>query len=221
MEAHPAGRTDLRRVLVVDAQRAFAESLALVIDAHDGLCCVGSVGSGDDAVAMAAEQRPDVVVMDVVLPTMDGIVAIRRIVEHAPDVAVVVLTGFPDASILARAESAGVRAFLLKDASVTEILATVCTVERAGSMVVDPGMVQQFLGGADPGGSALTQRELEVLGLLAQGRQPKQIAYDLGITVNTCRGYVKNILAKLETHSALEAVLEANRRGLITLPAGG
>ena len=220
MSVQPGGLTEVTRVLVVDDQRAFAESLEHVIRSHDDLECLGSAGSGEDAIAMAAEHRPDVVIMDVALPGMDGIDATRRIVERAPDVAVVVLTGVPDASVLARAASAGARAFLLKDASVNEIVDAVRSVERTTSMDIDPSTVEQILEGADQNGSALTQRELEVLGLLAQGRQPKQIAYDLGITVNTCRGYVKNILAKLETHSALEAVLEANRRGLITLPAG-
>lgn len=214
-----SNRAGLRRVLVVDDQRAFAESLELVIEAHDGLQCIGCVASGEEAVAIASEQRPAVVVMDVALPGMDGIEATRRIVEQDPDVAVVVLTGVPDATVLARASSAGARAFLLKDASVNDIVDAVRTVDHTPPMEVDPGTAE-FLDGDGQAAADLTQRELEVLGLLAQGNQPKQIAYDLGITVNTCRGYVKNILAKLDAHSALEAVLEANKRGIINLPGG-
>jgi DNA-binding NarL/FixJ family response regulator len=213
----PLGR---KRVLVVDDQLAFAQSLAIVIDAQDDLECLGAVGSGEEAVAAAAEQAPSVVLMDVALPGIDGVEATRQILEVAPDADVVVLTGTPDASVLARSASAGACAFLLKDSSVPEILEAVRTAHRGGAMGLDAATIGHLL---DDGGTAadtaLTQRELEVLGLLARGEQPKQIARSLGITVNTCRGYVKNVLSKLGAHSALEAVVEAHRLGLITLPS--
>ena len=212
---------ETRRVLVVDDQRAFAESLRVVIDSEDDLVCTGAVQTGEDAIARAAADPPDVVLMDVGLPGMDGIETTRRITTEHPHVAVVILTGIPDATILARAASAGACAFLLKDAAVTEIVEAVRAAEQRSGIEVESSVIARLLDddGADPS-AALTQRELEVLGLLAQGRQPKQIAQALGITVNTCRGYVKNVLAKLEAHSALEAVVEAHRRGLLSLGAG-
>ena len=209
-----------KRVLVVDDQVAFAQSLAIVVEAQDDLECLGAVGSGEEAVEMAAREHPSVVLMDVGLPGIDGVEATRQILEQSPEVDVVVLTGTPDASVLARAASAGACAFLLKDSSVPEILEAVRTAHRGGAMGLDAATIGHLL---DDGGTAadaaLTARELEVLGLLAQGQQPKQIARSLGITVNTCRGYVKNVLAKLGAHSALEAVVEAHRLGLITLPS--
>ena len=209
---------ETRRVLVVDNQRSFAESLEVVIDSHDDLQCVGSVGTGEEAVDRVAAEHPDVVLMDIGLPGIDGIEATRQIIEENPDVAVVVLTGIADATILARAASAGACAFLLKDSAVVEIVDAVRGAEQRNGIGVDSAVIAQLLDDRDGHQDvALTQRELEVLGLLAQGRQPKQIAHSLGITVNTCRGYVKNVLAKLEAHSALEAVVEAHRRGLLSL----
>lgn len=206
-----------RRVLVVDDQLAFAQSLELVIGAEDDLVCVGTAGTGEEAVERAAADPPSVVLMDVHLPGIDGIEATRRITEATGgDVDVVVLTGVPDASVLARAASAGACAFLLKDSSVSEIVDAVRNADGGGTMGVGSTALTQ-LTEHNVESSPLTQRELEVLGMLAEGRQPKQIAYQLGITVNTCRGYVKNVLAKLEVHSALEAVVEAHRRGLISL----
>jgi DNA-binding NarL/FixJ family response regulator len=219
-EREDDARGSRTRVLVVDDQVAFAESLAMVIGAQDDLDCVGWVGSGEEAVELAASERPSVVLMDVALPGIDGVEATRQVREVAPDVDVVVLTGTPDASVLARSASAGACAFLLKDSSVSEILEAVRTAHRGGGMGLDAATIGHLL---DDGGTAaeaaLTQRELEVLGLLARGQQPKEIARSLGITVNTCRGYVKNVLAKLGAHSALEAVVEAHRLGLITLPS--
>lgn len=206
-----------RRVLVVDDQLAFAQSLELVIDAQDGLECIGTAASGEEALARVAAEAPAVVVMDVRLPDIDGIEATRRIRQADAGVDVVVLTGVPDASVLARAASAGACAFLLKDSSVSEIIDALRS-DRGPTMGVGSTALMHLVGGSAED-SGLTRRELEVLGMLAEGHQPKQIAHEIGITVNTCRGYVKNILAKLEVHSALAAVVEAHRRGLICLDA--
>jgi DNA-binding NarL/FixJ family response regulator len=213
-----ATSTATKRVLVVDDQRAFAQSLEVVIDSQDDLVSLGVATTGEEAVERARADHPSVVLMDVGLPGIDGVEATKQILEHDPGVGVVVLTGVPDASVLARAASAGACAFLLKDSSVVEILEAVRTADQRGAMGVDSGAIAHLLESSETDADAsLTQRELEVLGLLAQGRQPKQIAHSLGITVNTCRGYVKNVLAKLDAHSALEAVVEAHRRGLISL----
>ena len=129
-----------------------------------------------------------------------------------------ILTGLPDATVLARAASAGAQAFLLKDSSVEEILGAIRSSHRAGQMDVDSDAIRQFVGAESSRSfEEITQRELEVLGLLAEGRQPKEIARSLGISLHTCRGYVKNLLSKLGAHSALEAVVIAHRQGLISL----
>lgn len=207
-------------MLVVDAQLAFAQSLATVIAMQDDLECVGAVTSGEEAIERAAAEAPSVVLMDVDLPGIDGVEATRRILDRVPGVDVVILTGTPDATVLARAASAGARAFLLKRSSLEDVLEAVRGAHLAGAMGLDAATIGHLLG--DEGtvaDTALTLRELEVLGLLAQGQQPKEIADSLGITVNTCRGYVKNVLSKLRAHSALEAVVEAHRLGLISLPS--
>lgn len=210
-----------RRVLVVDDQRSFAQSLEVVVDAQDDMVCVGTALTGEEAIERAQREAPSVVLMDVDLPGIDGVEATARLVGQNPDVNVVMLTGIPDATVLARAASAGACAFLLKDSSVEEILEAIrADNHRSGHMDVDAAAINQVVGGSEHRPVAvdhITQRELEVLGLLAQGRQPKEIARTLGISVHTCRGYVKNLLAKLDAHSALEAVVIAHRVGLITL----
>ncbi len=213
-----------RRVLIVDDQRSFAQSLEVVVDAQDDLTCIGTSSTGEDAVRRVQAEGPQVVVMDVDLPGIDGIEATAQLLENAGEISVVILTGIPDATVLARAASAGACAFLLKASSSEEILDAIRSDHRrSGHLDVDASAINQLLGpSADTAGDAdrITQRELEVLGLLAQGRQPKEIARLLGISVHTCRGYVKNILAKLDAHSALEAVVIAHREGLISLDRG-
>lgn len=210
--------TPSKRVLVVDAQLAFAQSLATVIAMQDDLECVGAVTSGEEAIERAAVEAPSVVLMDVDLPGIDGVEATRRILEHAPGADVVILTATPDPTVLARSASAGARALLLKQSSLEDILEAVRGAHLAGAIGLDAAAIGHLLGHQGTVAD-LTLRELEVLGLLAQGQQPKEIARCLGITVNTCRGYVKNVLSKLGAHSALEAVVEAHRLGVITLPS--
>lgn len=212
------------RVLIVDDQRAFAQSLQVVLEAQDDVDWVEVAGTGEDAIDLAREQRPDVVVMDIELPGIDGVEATGRLRELDPDLRVVVLTGIPDAAVLARVASAGACAFLLKNSSVEEILDGIRDASPHDEVEVDAAAIRELAqNGEDtlPGtADRLTQRELEVLGLLAEGRQPKEIARTMGIALTTCRGYVKSLLAKLGAHSALEAVVIANRTGLISLPTG-
>lgn len=209
---------EVRRVLVVDDQRSFAQSLEVVIDAQQDLTCVGTAATGEDGIDLVRRERPSVVLMDVDLPGIDGVEATRQVIDENPATDVVILTGLPDATVLARAASAGAQAFLLKDSSVEEILGAIRSSHRAGQMDVDSDAIRQFVGAeSSPSIEEMTQRELEVLGLLAEGRQPKEIARSLGISLHTCRGYVKNLLSKLDAHSALEAVVVAHRQGLISL----
>lgn len=205
-------------VLLVDDQRAFAESIAIVIDSQPDLQCIGVAACAADAVAAAARLRPDVVVMDLMLPDFDGIEATSKIVQHNAHTKVLILTARPDATALARAATAGATAFMMKSSSVEEILDAVRQ-PATRRLQIDPDALSSLLGehSVPPGVGELTQRELEVLGQLAEGHQPKQIARHLGITLTTCRGYIKAIFQKLGAHSALEAVILAHRFGVINL----
>jgi DNA-binding NarL/FixJ family response regulator len=208
------------RVLIVDDQRAFVESMAIVIDSREELTCVGVARNGTDGIDAARRHQPDIVLMDVGLPDIDGVEATAVIVDEIPGVRVVMLTGRPDATVLARAAAAGASAFLLKDSSIDEIVEAMHAVPSQ-TMTVDRSALAVVLGAdsSHPAGvDELTQRELEVLGALATGHQPKQIARQLGITLPTCRGYIKSLFQKLGAHSALEAVVLAHRYGLIRLP---
>ena len=205
-------------VLLVDDQRAFVESIAVVIDSQPDLVCVGVAATASDGVDSARRVTPDVVIMDLMLPDFDGIEAARQILESCETTRVVILTGRPDATSLARAATAGASAFMMKSSSVEEILDAVRQpVSRR--LQIDPDALSPLLDGRDapPGVTDLTQRELEVLGQLAEGHQPKQIARHFGITLTTCRGYIKAIFQKLGAHSALEAVVLAHRYGVIDL----
>lgn len=208
-----------RTVLIVDDQRTFSDSIAVVIENEPDLRCVGTVSTGEAAVERCAAGLPDVILMDVDMPGMGGVEATRQIVDQNRDAHVVILTGVADATVLARAAGAGARAFLLKDAPVGDVLDAVRSTEPGRRMDVDPDAIERLLDAPDGRQSPLTPRELEVLGLLATGQQPKQIARALGISLHTCRGYIKNILQALDAHSALEAVVDAHRRGLIRLPS--
>jgi DNA-binding NarL/FixJ family response regulator len=223
-EPRPPGNGDDRpepspmRVLLVDDQRAFVESIAIVIDAQPDLECVGVATCAGDGVKEAARLQPHVVIMDLMLPDFDGVEATAEITRNCPDCRVLILTARPDATALARAAAAGATAFMMKSSSVEEILDAVRQ-PPTRRLQIDPEALTSLLQdhSVPPGVAELTQRELEVLGELAEGHQPKQIARHLGITLTTCRGYIKAIFQKLGAHSALEAVVLAHRFGVISL----
>jgi DNA-binding NarL/FixJ family response regulator len=212
-------RTDPIRVLVVDDHRTFAELLSGAL-AASGMTCVGTANSATQGVAMAAAHQPDIVVMDIQMPREDGLSATRRIREAAPNAVVAVVTAHRDPDWVVRAAQAGASAFIPKDGSLAEMLDVLGRVQ-AGQMLVAPST---FAGGRpetpSPRGPRelapeLTRREQEVLDCLGQGMQVKSIARVLGITQETCRGYVKSLHSKLGARSQLEAVVKAQQIGLL------
>lgn len=211
--------TDLARVLVVDDHRTFAELLSGAL-ASAGMDAVGTAHSAAQAVAMAQDLQPDIVVMDIEMPRQDGLAATRRIREVAPDAVVAVVTAHRDPDWVVRAAQAGASAFIPKDGSLAEMIDVLSRVQP-GQMLVAPST---FAGGAPRSSSSagardavpqLTRREQEVLDCLGRGMQVKAIARVLGITLETCRGYVKSLHAKLGVRSQLEAVVKAQQLGLL------
>jgi DNA-binding NarL/FixJ family response regulator len=207
------------RIMVVDDHRTFAELLSGALSAA-GMDVVGTAFSAAQGVAMAQELQPDIVVMDIQMPRQDGLSATRRIREVAPDAVVAVVTAHHDPDWVVRAAQAGASAFIPKDGSLSEMI-DVLTRVQAGQMLVAPStfssardVVPQLreAAGAQP---QLTRREQEVLDCLGKGMQVKAIARVLGITLETCRGYVKSLHAKLGVRSQLEAVIKAQQLQLI------
>lgn len=212
------------RVLLVDDHRSFSEALAAAIDQFPDLACVGTPTTIRDAVTEMAQSKPDVVLVDIHLPDGDGIDAIATLRDGQPAARFLVMTGYTDVDVLARAATAGACGFLPKESSVRSILEAIRTA-RDGGMLVDGSTLAAILGrvGTQPGSarakavaeSRLTSRELDVLSLMRQGLDPHAIATRLTISLHTCRGYQKSILAKLDAHSQLEAVVIGARRGLV------
>jgi DNA-binding NarL/FixJ family response regulator len=205
-------------VLVVDGHQTFVDVLGEALRGQPDLRYVGHARTGQEALRLVAELRPNVVLMDPELSDADGI-AIAELMRHRwPDTRVVVLTASNEAALVGRATAAGAAGFLTKNGPLGDVLNAVHTA-HGGGMTVSTDILARLLRstapvvGPRPGG--LTAREHEVLELMAAGLDPRAIARRLGISVHTCRGHVKALLAKLGVHSQLEAVAAARQRGLI------
>ena len=206
-------------VLLADDHPMFREGLAAVLSTAPGVRVVGQASDGDEAVRLAAELQPDVVVMDVNMPGTDGIEATRRIVTQSPHVGVLVLTMFDEDESIFQAMRAGARGYLLKGADRATILQAVAAV-GAGSAIFGPALARRLIGyfgsgraGAVPFGD-LTDREREVLELLARGDSNADIARRLDISAKTVRNHVSNVFAKLQVSDRAQAIVRAREAGL-------
>ncbi|MFI6862525.1 response regulator [Streptomyces sp. NPDC050421] len=214
------------RVLVCDDQILVRTGLATIIDAQPDLEVAGECGDGRTAVEMAGRLRPDVVVMDIRMPVLDGIEATRLLagagVEHP--VKVLVVTTFNLDEYVYEALRAGASGFLLKDAPPAQLLHGIRTVET-GQALLDPEVTRRLVGryaarirptGGTPEDLPLTPRELEVLRLIADGFSNSEIAVTLLISPETVKTFVSRILAKLGLRDRVQAVVYAYRQGLVT-----
>jgi DNA-binding NarL/FixJ family response regulator len=212
---------DVIRVVVADDQAAVREGLVLLLDLLDDVAVVGAAADGEQAVRLVVEQRPDVVLMDLRMPRLDGVAATARIRAEQPATQVVVLTTYAeDADILA-ALGAGALGYLTKDAGRVQIAQAV-RAAAAGQSVLDPQVQRRLLAAASgpataPAGTApdgLTGRELEVLQLIAQGLANREIAGRLYVSEATVKSHINRLFAKTGVRDRAQAVQYAYRHGL-------
>lgn len=211
-------------MLIVDDHALFRRGLELVLADEPDLQIVGEAGDGLEAIERAADLLPDVVVMDVRMPGVGGIEAARRIRHAQPATRVVMLTGSEDEEDLFAAVRVGATGYLLKEVAVDEVAGAVRAVAR-GQALITPSMATKLLGefnvlsrrvdSAHDAAPRLTDREIEVLRLVAKGMSNKEIAAELVIAENTAKNHVRNILEKLQLRSRMEAALYAVREKLV------
>jgi DNA-binding NarL/FixJ family response regulator len=220
------------RVLLADDQRLVRESLGTLLGLLDGIELVATASDGGEAVALAAECRPDVVLMDLRMPRVDGIEAIARLRDTQPDVRAIALTTFADDESVLGALRAGARGFITKDASGEDIHAAIMSV-AAGEAALDPAIQhhvvaalsggQQVRDTAADGGSSelpddLTPREAEVLGLIAEGLSNTEIAARLVVSTTTVKSHINHLFAKAGLRDRAQAVNYAYRTGIAIPP---
>jgi DNA-binding NarL/FixJ family response regulator len=215
------------RVIVVDDQELFRRGLIMLLSVEDGIDVVGEASDGVAATELAATAVPDVVLMDVRMPKRSGIEACITIKDAAPSAKILMLTVSEEEADLYEAVKNGASGYLLKDASIDEVAQAVALVAD-GQSLISPSMATKLLDEfkqmsvigrrQDVAAPRLTDRELEVLRLVARGLNNRDIAKDLFISENTVKNHVRNILEKLQLHSRMEAVMYAVREKLLDIP---
>jgi DNA-binding NarL/FixJ family response regulator len=202
------------RVLVADDHPVVRAGLGAVIAEQDDLALVAEAENGANAVALFRDHRPDVALMDLRMPVMDGVEAIRAITTEFPDARILALTTYEGDADIRRALEAGASGYLLKDMLLTEVLTAVRAVHR-GERVIPIAVAARLA--EFPERSDLTEREAEVLQLVARGLSNKEVARAIGRTDETVKIHLKNAFAKLAVADRTEAVTVALTRGLIHL----
>jgi NarL family two-component system response regulator LiaR len=205
-------------VLIADDHPVVRQGLRTFLDLQEDLHVVAEAADGEEAVARAAELVPDVVVMDLVMPKVDGIEAIRGIRDVSPSTRVLVLTSFLDDERVLPAVKAGAAGYLLKDVEPAELAAAIRAVTRGEALLhptVAAKVVQELAARERSPAAELTERELEVLRLLARGLSNKAIALELQVSEKTVKTHVSNILAKLHLADRTQAALFAVRERLV------
>lgn len=199
--------------MIVDDHEVVREGLRLALSRAPHLRVVGEASDGAAAVELAIRRNPDVVVMDIRMPGLDGIEATRRLTERLPACSVLIFTGHSDRSLLARAFDAGAKGYILKEAAQQTLVRAIEKV-AAGEGYVDPALVPAFLSGRDQA-ELLTPREREILQLLADGMANTDVAEKLFISQETVKSHVRHILTKLEADTRTHAVAIALRQEII------
>lgn len=202
------------RILLVDDQGVVRRGLQALLKPVSELEVVGEADSGQSALTQIEQLRPDVVLMDIRMPVMDGVVATKEIRQRFPDVKVLILTTFDDEEYVSRAIHYGASGYLLKDTPVEELTQTIQAVQR-GYLQLGPGLAQKLNVQSKPnppdGWDALTAREREITTLIAQGKTNREIGETLFIAEKTVKNYVTNILGQLGVRDRTQAALLVQR----------
>ncbi|RSM81122.1 DNA-binding response regulator [Amycolatopsis sp. WAC 01375] len=211
------------RVLIVDDQALFREALATLLEVQPGIEVVGEAADGEQAVRLCAELHPDVALMDLRMPVLDGIAATARLRAEQPGVRVLALTTFDDDEDVFAALRAGAVGYLLKDVSSTRLVEALVAAER-GESVLQPSVAAKLVARvarlpaetprAQPLATPLSERELEVVRLLADGRSNREIAKTLFLAEGTVKNLVTSVLSKLQVRDRTQAALRARELGL-------
>jgi len=210
------------RLLLADDHRMLRDSLRRSMEEH-GFDVVGEAGDGAEAVRLAQELRPEVVLMDVSMPTLDGVEATRQITRLVPAAQVVMLTMHADGDVMARAIQAGAIGYLVKDCAITDVVSAV-ELAASGESVLSADLAQSMLADVKKtppevgnGHAAISSREEQVLQLVADGLSLPEVAAALFISVKTVKNHLASIYAKLDARDRTQAVLRAVRMGIIRL----
>lgn len=214
--------TQVVRVLIADDQTLFRAGLAGLLEEDPRVQIIGQAVDGADVIKRAAALKPDVVLMDVKMPNVDGIEATRTIVSEHPEIKVLVLTTFDADSYVLQALRAGASGYVLKDSQPSAIISSILAVmsgERVMASAVANRVLDMVTGTTSPKEfyDGLTAREVEIIKLLAVGQANKQIAYKLHISEKTVRNHVSHMYEKLNIYDRSQAVLYAVRKGLVEL----
>ena len=207
------------RVLIVDDHAVVREGLQAFLELQEGIEVAGQAADGEDAVEAAERLRPNVILMDLVMPRLDGVAAMRSLRESVPDARVIVLTSFLDDDKLLPALRAGAAGYLLKNAEPREVARAV-RAAHAGEALLDPVVAARLVetlaaAGADEPLDRLTPREREVLVLIGRGFPNKRIARELELSEKTVKTHVGHVLAKLGVGDRTQAAVVAVRAGLV------
>lgn len=203
-------------VLLVDDHALVRRGFRRILEDEAAIEVVGECGDGEEAVKVAAELRPQVVVMDCQLPGQNGLVATRKILEQRPETLVLMLSMHTEETLVKQALDAGARGYVLKNAMDLDLGAAIKKV-AAGELVLDPTLAgKQLLRGET--GQTLTTRELEILQYIVEGKSNKEIAQILDLSANTVAVHRANMMDALGIHKAAELVVYAIRNGLVTIP---
>ncbi|MDE3164819.1 MAG: response regulator transcription factor [Acidobacteriota bacterium] len=212
------------RILIADDHGVMRRGLRLQLEQHEGIEVAGEAADGREAVRLAEELHPDLVIMDIGMPNLNGIEATAQIVKRNPEAGVIILSMHSDEEYLLRALSAGARGYLLKESADTDLLRAVEAVARRKSffspavarMLLDDFVQQIRQRGLKDSYDLLTEREKEIFQLLAEGNSVKDIAARLNLSVYTVETHRTHIMQKLDLHSAVDLVLYAVRKKVIS-----